>query len=374
MADLVIQRHNFEKAKRNIKEFSLIEPDDLSLQKVDENKGLFKAFNHKVTGAELNSLTNDIQNHLIGFNELNAKFVKEFGEVYNAFEALDKDYIQGILTAVKAAEHVSMEVKDAQKEIKRTVEIQKYTITALQKFKEKLDKLNYLDNIDEVWKDTQRFSTELRSMISQIQQLNDANAVHTESVTNLIQFKADLSKQKYLNSIDILWQDIQNTKQGIYTIEQNINNFKVAIDHQSKMINIVNSYVSELSKNKHALEIDEIWENTQTLKESVAQLDKKAIKQAQYVDLVIDFIEPLNKLQHLHAVDTMWGDIEQSKTKVSSLESKFVEVDKQMNEQKIKYENELELLKSKTKMAMILGGASSGLVIILCVLNIMGIV
>lgn len=381
MTDLIIERHNFEKAKNNIKEFSLIQPEDLALQKVDEGRGLFKVFNHKVTGAELNTLTNDIQNHLISFNDLNAKFVKEFAEVYNAFDALDKDYIQGILAAVKSAEHVSMEVKDAQKEIKRTVEIQKYTITVLQNFKEKLDKLNYLESIDEVWEDTQRFSTELRTMISQIQRIDDANEVHTDSIAALMQFKTELNQQKYLTSIDNLWQDTQNAKQSIYMLEQTLNSCKVAIDNQSKTINIVNNYVSELSKSEHAMHIDEIWENTQTLKESVAQLNNKAIKQAKSIDLVIDFIEPLNQLQHFHEVDTMWEDIEQSKTKVSllqteviNLETKLVEVDEQMNEQKIKYENELALLKSKTKTAMILGGTSLGLGIILCVLNITGII
>lgn len=93
---------------------------------------------HNVTGRELNTLASQIQEYLIDFNTLNTKFIKEFGQVYNALEALDKDYIQAILIAIKAAEKANDEVKVAQGDISNAIELQKKTITVLKQFRKRL--------------------------------------------------------------------------------------------------------------------------------------------------------------------------------------------------------------------------------------------
>lgn len=388
MTHIVIKKHDFDKAKNNIKQFSLTKQDQLALKKVDENGGLFNLFDHKVTGAELNSLTSQVQDYLIKFNNFNSKFIKEFGEVYNALEALDNEYIQGILVSVKAAEQASMEAKEAQKDIKKTIEVQKKTLKVLENFKNKLDKFKYLESIDEVWEDTHRFSTELRSLIKKVQKLEDETVQHNETLEGLMKFKTELSNQKHLKSIDVLWDNAQETKRGIKSIEQTLDSCTNSIESQNKIISSIKNFTDNLSKLEYVLQIDEIWKNTQTLKSDVEQIgeqiihiNKKALTHGQHIDVLLNFVESLKKLQHLQDIDQMWEEIKATKSKsnflqdeVISLEENLVIMNKQIIEQNEQYQNEIQQLMKKNRNIMLLSGSSLILVIILYVLNIVGVV
>ncbi|UPG61651.1 conserved oligomeric Golgi complex subunit 6 [Metabacillus endolithicus] len=222
MNELVIQTHNFEKAKNQLKQFSMTKPDELALKKVDVDGGLFNWFDHKVTGQELNALTNQIQGYLIKFNTLNTKFIKEFGEVYNALEALDKEYIQAILISIKAAEKASKEAKDAQKDINKTIEMQKQTILVLKNFKDKLDKYEHLENVDEVWKDTQKFAKELKSVYTEIASIKKTTDAQYNTLVTLNQFVGKVSKYKHLASIDLLWENSQTFSKNIKSVNTQI--------------------------------------------------------------------------------------------------------------------------------------------------------
>lgn len=334
MTEINIQKHNFDKAKNNIKQFSLTKPEELSLKKVDERKGLFDWFEHKVTGEELNNLTNQLQGYLIKFNNLNSKFIQEFGEVYNALEALDKEYIDGILISVKAAEKASMEAKDAQKGIQQTIEVQKKTLKVLANFKEELEKLKHLKNIDEIWEDTQRFSKDFRLMINAIQKLEDESLAHDGVLADLVKFKTELNKQKHLNAIDTLWDDSEETKRNIESIEQTLKSHTELIENQSETISSIQKFTDDLAKIEHIFQIDEMWEDIEQSKRNSALLEKE----------------------------------------VNVLNEKLVEMNNQMTEQNLNYENEIKLLNQKMKNGMLVGYSSLGLVIILYVLNLTGII
>ena len=347
MTNIVIKKHNFDKAKNNIKQFSLTKPDQLAVKKVDVNGGLFNWFDHKVTGAELNSLTNQIQDYLIKFNNLNSKFIKEFGEVYNALEALDNEYIQGILISVKAAEQASMEAKEAQKDIKRTIEVQKQTLKVLENFKNKLDKFKYLENIDEVWNDTQRFSKELTTIKKQIQKLNDNTIQQTSSITSLMKFKTDLSKQNHINSIDTLWDEAQEAKRGIQSIEKKFSSCTASIESQSKTISTIKSFTDKLNKLEHILQIDELWNNMQVISKSFELLNKRIVQiesnvadHTKQIASLSQFIESLIKLDHLFDIDEIWGNTETLKGDVDQINEQII----QMNKKALAHEQQISSL------------------------------
>ena len=164
MGELVIQYHDFEKAKKEIKKFSEHPITDLDLKIVDDSKGVGEFFgdlflgrgiglDHKVTGEELNDLTSQIQTHLYSINNTQIKLIKEFGHVYTALEALDKDYIQAILISIKATEETSEGIQKTQEQIKKIVENQRKTLEKLKKFKQKLDGYAHLGDIDKIWDD-----------------------------------------------------------------------------------------------------------------------------------------------------------------------------------------------------------------------------
>ena len=139
MDELVIQYHDFENAKNSIKKFSEQTTTDLDIKRVKNSKDKSEIFTdiicgrglgteHKVTGEELNELTSQIQTHLHSINNTQIKLIKEFGQVYSALEALDKDYIQAIVVSVKATEETSQSIQDTQGQIKKIVENQVKTL------------------------------------------------------------------------------------------------------------------------------------------------------------------------------------------------------------------------------------------------------
>ena len=134
--ELVIKTHNFEDAKRRLKEVSEKKIEGFEINIVDtKDKFLFLEGDHKVTGKEFNDRIIDINQHLTNLHTKTYENNKEFGEVYNALEALDKDYIAVILTSINAIEEVSKHMRE---EIDTIKEVQKKILENFQKFKQEL--------------------------------------------------------------------------------------------------------------------------------------------------------------------------------------------------------------------------------------------
>ena len=134
--ELVIKTHNFEDAKRRLKEVSEKKIEWLEINIVGtKDKFLFLEGDHKVTGDEFNFRIIAINQHLTNLHTKTYENNKEFGEVYNALEALDKDYIAVILTSINAIEEVSKHMRE---EIDTIKEVQKKTLENFQKFKQEL--------------------------------------------------------------------------------------------------------------------------------------------------------------------------------------------------------------------------------------------
>lgn len=153
MEKFSIQKHDFENAKKEIKEFSEQVPQELDLKKVDDAKGVGEFIgdwflgrgigkDHVVKGEELNELIVQIQNHLRNVNDTQIKLIREFGQVYNALDALDKDYIQAILTSVEAIEETGKGVEIAQKQNGSLADADMKIVGAVQKTKGTVESLN----------------------------------------------------------------------------------------------------------------------------------------------------------------------------------------------------------------------------------------
>ena len=159
--ELVIKTHNFEDAKRRLKEVSEKKIEWLEINIVGtKDKFLFLEGEHKVTGDEFNSRINAIKQHLINLHTKTYENNKEFGEVYNALEALDKDYIAVILTSINAIEEVSKHMRE---EIDTIKEVQKKTLENFQKFKQELKM-----DIDEISNESQMRHKEVSSLSKEL--------------------------------------------------------------------------------------------------------------------------------------------------------------------------------------------------------------
>lgn len=251
-----IKRHDFEKAKNNIKIFSENKIEDIEIPHVATDRLIF--FSHNVTGKELNSITNKIEKHLIKLNERQNEFIDEFGEVYKALESLDKDYISGILSGIKAAEQASnqaidasvkatdaseqamdaiREAKIAQNNINKTMEV---TIEKFKEFKSRLDSYKHLKDIDEIWesynyicfklgeideenKRTIKLRNNYHEVIDKFEELNDCIQTSLKNINNKIN-TLENNDSMHLSTYQDLNNKIDNIQQKLHLLEQNNEN------------------------------------------------------------------------------------------------------------------------------------------------------
>jgi len=183
---LSINEHNFQAAKKSLKDKLEKVQEDVNLMKVPE-KEFFGIITHDVTGEELNKLTGQIQKKLINLKTLILGLIDDCNTIYQLFEFLDKDYISGIVASIKAAEHVSKKEQEDRKDIK--------------KFKEDFDKLKHIKDIDEIWNEVKSHTKIMQSIeISLENQVSKINAIETDYANDINNLT--IQHQEERNSIE----------------------------------------------------------------------------------------------------------------------------------------------------------------------------
>lgn len=240
---LDIKRQNFEIAKKNIKKFSEETLTDLELEKVASDKSFGEfvgdlfclrgfGIDHTVTGSELNNLTSQIQKHLIALNEIQRKFINEFKEIYNALEALDKDYILRIVASIEAINKNVFDIKKAEKDTKRLMNEHVMIIKSLEgnthRIQEKFDGINIS-------------LTDIHYNMNKIQEkLNRTDIILKEVKSsqydmNKIQEKIKKT-DKYDEYFNYMYSKIQNLEKNIEIKEKVLDERTILIEHQTKTI------------------------------------------------------------------------------------------------------------------------------------------
>lgn len=180
MEIIELKTRNFENSKNKLKEFSEQTQTDLELVRVRTegnfvdviSKGVFGFFEHSVTGKELNELAEQIQECLININNTQIKIIKEFGEVYNTFESLDKEYIKATLLSIEGIKKTNEKLEEnihkinkSQNDIEKILDNQKNTLSAIIKFKNKIE--NYgIEEIKENIKKLENFQKEISDILT----------------------------------------------------------------------------------------------------------------------------------------------------------------------------------------------------------------
>ena len=124
-----------------------------------------------------------LQNYFSNVYDRDQKLIKEFGEVYKALEALDKDYIQAILTSVSAIKKTNEKILIEQERIDQSIEKQKATLVALKQFKEKVSTqlsendssklVTMIEQLESRIEDIEKSSSVMKDESSEISQLNN---------------------------------------------------------------------------------------------------------------------------------------------------------------------------------------------------------
>ena len=281
MNDSVIERHNFEQAKSELKKFSEQTPKKVTFSRVDETKDLPSIgwgillgrgleLEHKVTGEEFNKLTTQVQNHLSGVHNTQNKLIKQFKNVYNALEALDKDYVSAILISIKNVEAVSEKVKTEQGKIKRIVADQEKMIAVLQTFKQNLKNCVHLKDIDILWenylnlrrdvsslfKENESVIDEIRqsleNMNNKIVQLDERLREKITHIENITSFVEELKTIGHLREIDNLWNKSEQYAVQLENLQHQYDQTKNLI--QQNKVQVDQAFIAEKDRTDFALQ------------------------------------------------------------------------------------------------------------------------
>lgn len=258
-----IEKTNFEKKKNQLKTFADQTPASPELDKfsTDGNLsdfltgGLFGLMEHKVTGEELNNLVTELQACLAECNERDRTLIKEFGQVYETFEALDKDYIQGILIGVKSAEKASAEAKTAQKDINDTIKALQITINKLKEFKDEIKRYSHLKDIDDMWDDIFQLDKDLNDLSEKVKEQNFESS---KKIIGLNRFKNKLEKYDHIHDVDDMWNDIYGTDGKL---EQLSKKHKEISSYLTEKIGELTEWRDRIEQCEHIQDIEENIDN-----------------------------------------------------------------------------------------------------------------
>lgn len=323
MNEMVIKRHSFDLAKNRLKEFSERTEAELEIDKVETDGGFLGLGDHKVTGYELNRRLETIQGHFIAVNTTNNKVIKEFREIYNALDALDRDYIASIVANVKAIEKTSNDVRVQQGTLKQhheklasqqskldshQVEIEKNVaniskvVAALKVFKEKLESYKHLSDVDKIWNDCQKWHQEISNLSGHI----------SDAIT-----KSSSANAKSISDVKALLIDTDN-KAG---------KLAESLSEQVCRIDDISAFLDELKNAAHLKDIDNMWDTLSnalaSLKELTSEIEtvkKEIALQKQDIAKALAFVDHVSQYEHLQDVDVMWGKVESNGKKLEALD------------------------------------------------------
>jgi len=291
----VIAQRDFTQRKNQLKNFAEKTGEAIPLDKFRTSEGIFDLFDHKVTGYELNRLVSQLQEKFIAVLERERDFQKEFLEVYETFESLDKGYIQGILISVKSAEKASqdakgasLEAKKATKDIKVIIDALQITIQKLAEFKEEINpfvkelrKNRHIENVDVVFDVIfKRLELISNKIEEDLKKSNKEITKITANIDTLLKFK---NGQKHIHEIDTIWTDTRKIQKETENLNQILQKTKTTCDKLSGQVNALQAFTDRIKRLEHIEDIDAEWDHARELENNLLELQN---------------IERLNQVSH----------------------------------------------------------------------------
>lgn len=252
----IIEKHNFELIKKRLKEFSEKTQSELEIKRVEEDGWFF--FDHNVTGKELNERLETIQRLFIDVNTTNNSVIKEFREVYNALDVLDRDYITAIMSNLSAIGKTSDDVRIQQRTLKKhneklnfqQKEIEKNILNiekiveVLKTFKEKLESYEHLMEIDEIWNDCKASrdkNIEISKTVEEnkflLEQLKCDIRTVEDKIKKLVLFMNHLEKLEHIDDIDYISKEVDKNSTKIVECKERVEELSVYIQSSKEEMN-----------------------------------------------------------------------------------------------------------------------------------------
>jgi len=238
-------------------------PKNVSLPTVPSEGGFFKLGNHKVTGDELNNLTENIQDVMIHSNESIVKVASGLASVVETINELDSVYLKSIYlslnTSIKAIEDVrianekisehQVELNSAQSDIKDMINQQQLIIDVLKSFKTKIEKYKHLNDIDKTF-------TEVHSSLVKLQTLEKNSQEHAQHFKSI-----DLMQESLLTTLSRVEVSdsyanakVKELMESIETLKKSSNSLKNLVDKRNKIQDKLSNQLKHIDENQNIMD------------------------------------------------------------------------------------------------------------------------
>ena len=376
MANEIIKPHKFEVSKNKIHSLST-SVSNVSLQKFPTEGSIFSWNDHNITGNEANTLlVSPLQSALISQNTSIRSLFNIADEVYNALESLDKEYIQGIIAAVKSAEIASDQAKaasskantasnqaleasrkaldastkatTAQDDIKRTIEALQTTVRILKEFKGKVTKdLSSIASLN----------AKITSVNSKIQNVENKISDVADSAKEIKDFQHIFSNLNHIKDVDQIWNDLKSSREVVRGLIDTLTPFMSRVNDADKELHgEINKISALLESYQHLGDVDAIWSDVEGHKTNLAsfhqQVDAFVEKVNQATARIDGDIEALKQYrallesyQHLGDVDAIWSDVEGHKTNLASFHQQVDAFVEKVNQATARIDGDIKALK-----------------------------
>lgn len=229
MPDIQLKNQNFDRAKVALRNFSNKLPKTPELQKFKED-ALWGTVSKNVTGKEMNDFIAKAQELFIESNKTSIEIIKEFEEVYNAFEVLDTEYINLFHKTISNVEVISNNAYEAsnnalnaQKDITRTIQAVKATIEKLNEFKN--ISLNKIKNIE--------------NRLATLENTVEDNPQFLKQIKDLQEY---YENRNHSTDIDIVEENVQFHVSQINKGRENI----ISLDQRNKNLEVFSAEIASL--------------------------------------------------------------------------------------------------------------------------------
>ena len=310
---LVLDRDFFEENINEILEFSKRAEINTEIEEVRGKKsggkrvldmilkGDFSSA-HKVTGDEFNERIVAIVEHFNDLFKTQTETIKQFGNVYNAFNTLDEEYVGAISKSFKGLKESNDQIEATQKTLKKSIEDQKKTLEILYKFKQRLDGYAHLDDLDRLWDDCQVLSNDISAISVSVSEAASANAENA-------------------NAIDRIKTSLKEADSEIVRLSE-------TAKEQKERTETLFAFMNELKSLTHLREIDAVWDKAEENGKKLTALAKEsadtagiAEKNRVAVAELTDYKKELSAIAHLKDVDELWDDSEQHSVLIEELKN-----------------------------------------------------
>ena len=197
-------------------------------------------------------------------------------------------------------------------------------------FKSNVEKQRYLLNIDEIWERVSLNNDEISEMHIQLEKTNAGIQDLEDSLNGMQSAVDEIHNFEHLKDINHIWDDVARCKENIVDInERETKNYTEITSLQKEAKNLI-TFKINLEKQKHFEQIDAMWNDVQTGQKNISNLLDSVNKLSADVDSITDnqhvlleLRDNLERQEHFSDIDLLWNNTDVALSEIKKKSDKF---------------------------------------------------